>query len=157
MRNNLSEDVPHSPEMIRFFADKWIHPMVKPEHLKCNQEITRKVNQEDEVIDKGVQEYQHQYVYTPEHLAFKNDISPSGRLINLVLEEAPGLSLDVLKHHQLSDPYFGPKMKQMIDTGKPIEEYAMKEGISLKITNDPITSISNKLIKGLNGKCLSYC
>ena len=145
IEKQLINDPPHSPETIKYFMEKWVHPMVKPEDLKCNKDILLKVIKEDDPIDKGAEQYQHQYVYTPEHLAFKNDISPSGRLINLVLEEAPGLSLDVLKHHQLSDPYFGPKMKQMIDSGTPLEEYALKQGILLKISKDPITSISYQI------------
>ena len=46
-------------------------------------------------------------IYTPEELEYRQDISPSGRLINLVLQEAPNLSLDALRYHQRKDPFFG--------------------------------------------------
>ena len=43
-------------------------------------------------------------IYTPEELEYRQDISPSGRLINLVLQEARNLSLDALRYHQRQDP-----------------------------------------------------
>ena len=36
-------------------------------------------------------------------------------------------------------------MKQMIDSGTPLEDYALKQGILLKISKDPITSISYQI------------
>ena len=145
IEKHLKEVPPISPEVIKFFSEKWIHPMVKPEHLACNQDIVKKIATSENPLEDYKATYNHPYVYTPEHLAFKNDISPSGRLINLVLEEAPGMSLQMLKHHQLSDPYFGPKMKQIIDTNQALPDYALKNGILLKINKDPITQIAYQI------------
>ena len=57
-------------------------------------------------------EYKHKFVYTPEEMEYSNDISPSGRLINFVLQEAPGLSLSALRAHQIKDPFFGEKIEK---------------------------------------------
>lgn len=135
---------PLSPETIKYFQFKYTPMVIKPENLKCNNEIIKEIAK-DPIENYEKNSYKHQYVYTPEQLAFKNDISPSGRLINFVLQEAPGISLSVLKHHQLTDPYFGPKMKQMISTNKAMDDYAMKNGILLKETKDPITEISYQI------------
>ena len=111
---------------------------MEPATLACNKEIIMRIAKDKE-IEEFKQTYKPQYVYTPEHLAFKKDITPPGRLINLILEEAPNLSLDALRGHQLADHYFGPKMKQMIETNQPVEDYILKNGIMLRKSGvDPV-------------------
>ena len=140
----LNNMPPLSPETIKHIQMKFTPATIKPEELHCNKDIIRKIAQGPlETFDQ--QAYKNQYVYTPEHLAYRNDISPSGRLINYVLQEAPGLSLTTLKHHQLADPFFGPKMKQMITENKALEDFAIKNGILLKETKDPITNIAYQI------------
>ena len=78
----------------KYFQEKHTPMVMRPENLQCNKVIMERIAQGAEKIeDFKDNNYKHQYVYTPEQLAYKNDISPSGRLINLVLQEAPGLSL----------------------------------------------------------------
>ena len=140
----LNKMPPLSPETIKHIQMKYTPTTIKPEELYCNRDLLRKMTQQPlETFNQ--QAYKNQYVYTPEHLAYKNDISPSGRLINYVLQEAPGLSLTTLKHHQLADPFFGPKMKQMITENKALEGFAMKNGILLKESTDPITNIAYQI------------
>ena len=134
---------PVAPETIKYITDKYTPLAVAPEHLQCNKQlITGLIKSTTELEKYANNQFTKQFVYTPEQLAIKNDISPSGRLINFVLQEAPGLSLSVLKHHQMEDPYFGPIMKQMIKTNTPVQDYALRSGIMLKETKDPITEIS---------------
>ena len=70
-------------------------------------------------------------IFTPEELEYRQDISPSGRLLNYVLQEAPGLSLDALRLHQRNDPIFGEIIKEMIQNKENTKNtnYAMKNGI----------------------------
>ena len=122
---------PLLPSTIKFMEEKYTPKGMDIQTMECNKDILMKMAK-DPLIEEFKQEYRPQFVYTPEHLAFKQDISPPGRLINLILEEAPHLSLKALKYHQLSDPYFGPKMNKMINEGKPVEDYIIKNGILLK-------------------------
>ena len=134
-----------SPEMIKFFSEKYTPDVINPQDLRCNQEILMKMDSsKPSLIDNFTPnlKYKPQYVYAPEQLEFQNDISPSGRLINFVLQEAPGLSIKALKHHQMSDPYFGPKIAEIMKTNKPLEGFALKQGILLKENEDPTTDIS---------------
>ena len=127
----------------KYFQEKHTPMVMRPENLQCNKVIMERIAQGAEKIeDFKDNNYKHQYVYTPEQLAYKNDISPSGRLINLVLQEAPGLSLSSLRAHQLSDPFFGPKIKEMIATNTAIQGYALKDGILLKENEDTSSNIS---------------
>ena len=134
---------PIVPETIKYIQEKFTPQAIIPEDLECNKRILNRVATAATVIDDpAAYNYKHKYVYTPDQIAYKNDISPSGRLINFVLQEAPGLSLTALRHHQLQDPYFGPTMKEMMTINKPVKDYAMKDGILLKETNDPINNIT---------------
>ena len=83
-------------------------------------------------------------VYTPEELEYRQDISPSGRLINLVLQEAPNLSLDALRYHQRQDPFFGEIIKEMNKNKEKTEHtnYAMKNGILIKQVNEETSQLS---------------
>ena len=138
---------PLTPEIIKYFSEKYTPEIIKPEDLKCNSEILRKVAEENETSNfienfQDNKQYKPQYVYAPENLAFQDDVSPSGRLINFVLQEAPGLSITALKHHQMSDAFFGPKIADMLKTNTPIEGFALKQGILLKEYDDPVSDIS---------------
>ena len=141
------ESTKMTPELIKFISEKYTPEVINPQDLKCNKEILMKMvsdNQPTSLIDNFQQHthYKPQYVYSPEQLDFQNDISPSGRLINFVLQEAPGLSITALKHHQMSDPYFGPKIAEIMKHSKPLDGFALKQGILLKENEDPITEIS---------------
>ena len=84
-------------------------------------------------------------VYIQDQHLYKNDVSPSGRLINLVLQEAPGLSLEALRLHQMNDPILGPIIKELKnpeDNNSNQKEYAIKNGILLRESSDPISEIS---------------
>ena len=139
----LNKLPPITQETIKHFQEKYTPIVTKPEDLQCNKEIIKRIAQSNEKLEDYQDHiYKHQYVYTPEQLAYRNDISPSGRLINLVLQEAPGLSLDGLRAHQLSDPFFGPKIKEMIQSNTALQGYAMKDGILLKENEDTTSKIS---------------
>ena len=98
--------------------------------MRCNSDIIKKIHDDksDNLIDnfKHTKPYQPQFVYSPEQLSFHNDIPPSGRLINFVLQEAPGLSIQALKHHQMSDPYLGPKIAEMLQKNAPLDGFQTK-------------------------------
>ena len=83
-------------------------------------------------------------IFTPEELEYRQDISPSGRLLNYVLQEAPGLSLDALRLHQRNDPIFGEIIKEMIQNKENTKNtnYAMKNGILLKQVNEETSQLS---------------
>ena len=135
---NLDKLPPIAPTTIKYLQEKYTPQGMEPATLACNKEIIMRITKDKE-IEEFKQTYKPQYVYTPEHLAFKKDITPPGRLINLILEEAPHLSLDALRGHQLADHYFGPKMKQMIETDQPVEDYILKNGIMLRKSGiDPV-------------------
>ena len=127
----LSTLPPIAPEMIKYIQEKYTPPGMRPETLACNKEIIMRMTP-DQKLENFNQTYKPQFVFTPEHLEFKKDVTPSGRLINMIIQEAPHLSLEALKINQLADPYFGPKMKDMIETNKPVEDYILKNGILLK-------------------------
>ena len=137
---------PITPEVIKFLNEKQTPLVVAPEDLECNRVIIENVSKSIEQIeDPKDNKYLAQYVYTPEHQVYKNDISPSGRLINLVLQEAPGMSISALKNHQTTNPIFGPKVKEMEETNKQVEGYALKDGILLQEVKDPVTEIAYKI------------
>ena len=130
-------------DTIKYFQEKYTPMVIRPEDLECNKAIVDRITQSaDKIEEYKDNNYKHQYVYTPEQLAYRNDISPSGRLINLVLQEAPGLSLNGLRAHQLSDPFFGPKVKEMMESNAAIQGYALKDGILLKENEDTSSNIS---------------
>ena len=136
-----------TPEVIKYISEKFTPEVIEPQDLRCNTDILMKViaeeNKENQIDDfKNSKPYPPQYVYVPEQLEFQNDISPSGRLINFVLQEAPGMSIAALKHHQMSDPYFGPKISEILKSNKSSEGFALKQGILLKEVEDPVTEIS---------------
>ena len=136
---------PLSPEIIKHLHEKYTPMGCPPDQLECNKQIVNKLVADEEKIENFNTNYTHQFVYTPEQLAYRNDISPSGRLINFVLQEAPGLSLTTLRHHQLTDPYFGPLIKQMMQANKAMDGFAIKNGILLKESQDPVTEISYQI------------
>ena len=105
---------------------------ISPEDLQCNKSLLNQETNSNMIEDHTKNTYNHKFVYTPEDMDFKKDISPTGRLINLVLQEAPGLSLQALRYHLHEDPVFGPKMREMIKQSQTIPGYAMKNGILLK-------------------------
>ena len=82
--------------------------------------------------DYGKKTYDHEYVFTPDQKKYKTDMSPSGRLINFVLQEAPDLSLEALKLHQLEDPVFAPIIKKIYETGRPYMDFLLKDDILIK-------------------------
>ena len=147
VREEINKELNKLPSItqdtIKYFQEKYTPTVTRPENLQCNKAIMERIAQGAEKLeDYKEHNYKHQYVYTPEQLAYKNDISPSGRLINLVLQEAPGLSLGSLRAHQLNDPFFGPKIKEMMTTNTAIEGYALKDGILLKANEDISSNIS---------------
>ena len=136
-----------TPEIIKYISERYTPEVITPQDLRCNTDILMKVISEEKQLNpiddfKKSKPYPPQYVYVPEQLEFQNDISPSGRLINFVLQEAPGMSIAALKHHQMSDPYFGPKITEILKTNKPLESFELKQGILLKKVEDPVTEIS---------------
>ena len=72
-------------------------------------------------------------MYTPDQMKYSADMSPSGRLINYVLQEAPGLSLAALRYHQGEDLIFGPILRRMLIERKVYKDYAIKDGIQVQI------------------------
>ena len=142
----LAKLPPLTPETIKYFEEKYTPEVLSPENMSCNSEIVKQVAKSIEKIDNPEKNYYEQkYVYTEDQQMYKNDVSPSGRLINLVLQEAPGLSLEALRLHQVNDPIFGPIIKEMRDPNENNpnqKDYAIKNGILLKQSADPITEIS---------------
>ena len=123
---------PISPETVRYIQEKHTPKGWLPQQLRGNQEMIFQLAQSQKIEQFEQTKFPNKFVITPEELHFKKDVSPSGRLINLVLQEAPGMSLQNLKYYQLSDPIFGPIMKSMMETGKPEQDYVLKTGILLK-------------------------
>ena len=106
---------------------------IPPDQLECNAMIINKLaNGNDKIEDYTKKNYQPQFVFTPDQMKYKDDISPSGRLLNFVLQEAPGLSLAALRQHQDQDLVFGPILRKMITDKKVYQNYAIKDGILLK-------------------------
>ena len=142
----LAKLPPLTTETIKYFEEKYTPEVLSPENMACNSEIVKQVAKSIEEIDNPEKNYYEQrYVYTQDQQIYKNDVSPSGRLINLVLQEAPGLSLEALRLHQMNDPIFGPIIRELQspDENNPHQqEYAIKNGILLKESSDPITEIS---------------
>ena len=80
-------------EKIKQISEKYIPEITKPEELEGNKIIINKIadsNLKLETFDKQ----NMKQIFTPEELEYRQDISPSGRLLNYVLQEAPGLSLN---------------------------------------------------------------
>ena len=123
---------PISPETIRYISEKYTPPGLLPQQLRGNQEMIFQLAQSQKIEHFEQTKFPNKFVITPEELHFKKDVSPSGRLINLVLQEAPGMSIQNLKYYQLLDPVFGPIMKKMMETGQPEQDYVLKTGILLK-------------------------
>ena len=140
----LAKLPPLTPEIVKYFEEKYTPEVLSPENMTCNSDIVKQVAKSIEEIDNPEKNYYNQkYVYTQDQQLYKNDVSPSGRLINLVLQEAPGLSLEALRLHQMNDPIFGPIIKELQDPEKLNQkEYAMKNGILLRESSDPMTEIS---------------
>ena len=126
----LQQTPPPSQEAIKIIQENDEIDDITPENLSCNQLIIEKLR--NQPINRQQEKTQMQQ----EHQMFKNDISPSGKLINLILSEAPGMSLNALRIHQMEDPVFGPIIQKMIQTQEAIMPYALKEGILLRQTED---------------------
>ena len=126
----LQQTPPPSQEAIKIIKENDEIDDITPENLSCNQLIIEKLR--NQPINRQQEKTQMQQ----EHQMFKNDISPSGKLINLILSEAPGMSQSALRVHQMEDPMFGPIIQKMIQTQEAIMPYALKEGILLRQTED---------------------
>ena len=120
-------------QLKRLIGTATVDETISPDQLECNVKIVRQLTQtNDKLEDYNKQDYQPPFVFTSDQMAYKSDLSPSGRLINFVLQEAPGLSLTALKLHQFQDSYFGPILKTFQTTNKPVKDFAVKDGILLK-------------------------
>ena len=134
---------PLDNEKIKQISEKYIPEITKPEELEGNKIIINKIadsNLKLETFDKQ----NMKQIFTPEELEYRQDISPSGRLLNYVLQEAPGLSLDALRLHQRNDPIFGEIIKEMIQNKENTKNtnYAMKNGILLKQVKEETSQLS---------------
>ena len=89
----LQQTPPPSQEAIKIIKENDEIDEITPQNLTCNQLIIEKLK--NQPINRQQEKTQMQQ----EHQIFKNDISPSGKLINLILTEAPGMSLNALRIH----------------------------------------------------------
>ena len=124
---------------IKIMSEKELPEVLQPHELEANSKIIKNMIKSGKLEDLSDIKFKQQYVYDKD-LEFKEDVSPSGRLINIVLQEAPGLSLEALRAYQLEDDHMGPIMKKMINTMVPMDGYALKSGILLKQTKTEIYS-----------------
>ena len=142
IEKQLEKLPPLTNEKIKQISEKYIPEIAKPEQLECNKTIIKEIAENMKLEDYGNNNTKQ--VYTPEELEYRQDISPSGRLINLVLQEAPNLSLDALRYHQRQDPFFGEIIKEMNKNKEKTEHtnYAMKNGILIKQVNEETSQLS---------------
>ena len=134
---------PLDNDKIRKISEKYIPEMQKPEELEANRILIDKIAQKNfKLEDFGNLKTQH--IFTPEELEYRQDISPSGRLINYIIQEAPGMSLDALRQHQRNDPIFGEIIKEMIQNKEKTSNtnYAIKNGILLRQVSEEISHLT---------------
>ena len=108
-----------------------VDTVVEPSDLKCNRAITARLRKNGQ-LDVSTQIHS----VNPELKEWAGDITPTGKLMHLILSEAPGMSLQALRNHQLQDAVFGPIIKEMVASKQTIPKFALKNGILLRETED---------------------
>ena len=137
----LSKLKPLTNELIKRINEKDFTDIAHPTELDCNKIIAQKIASPDQPQPLEPTQYnnaQKQYIYTPDEARYKTDTSSPGRLINTILTEAPGMSLEALRYQQQIDPVFGPILQEMKNKGMATQhtDYAIKDGILLKQVNE---------------------
>ena len=83
--------------------------MVEPANLRCNRAITARLRKNGQ-LDVSTQIHS----VNPELKEWAGDITPTGRLMHLILSEAPGMSIQALRAHQLQDAVFGSIIRDIV-------------------------------------------
>ena len=131
IQKRLEEDQTASPHMLNHLKRCDVETVVEPSDLKCNRAITARLRKNGQ-LDVSTQIHS----VNPELKEWAGDITPTGKLMHLILSEAPGMSLQALRNHQLQDAVFGPIIKEMVASKQTIPKFALKNGILLRETED---------------------
>ena len=143
IEKELSSLPPVAPDTIKMLHIKELPEVMDISQLPGNAQILEQFEKTNQ--GTGLSEYQIRHVHQPDHWSLANNMLPHSRLIHSVLQEAPDISLQKLKHYQLEDPFFGQIIKAIVKDNCPKDGFVIKEGILLKQVTDPITDIDLRI------------